>query len=227
MNCQEFWDYLPQRGHDITEAQAGHLAECAACKTQWAPHRALASGLHSMGEEWRQMEAPSRVEAGLMAAFRSQKAAPGRRAFARSRWTPVFAWASAAAATVALAVVITHSYQPAQVTPGTVAAPRHTAKPLVQVAVLTDNDSDDDSSVLGEGFVRLPNAPRIEANEDFNVVRVEVPGSAMIAMGVSMSEDRASENVVADVALASDGTARAVRLVPVDRSDDRPDGGTY
>jgi hypothetical protein len=66
--------------------------------------------------------------------------------------------------------------------------------------------------------VRLPNAPRIEPNEDYNVVRVEVPGSAMIAMGVSMSEDRAADNVVADVALASDGTARAVRVVS--------DGGT-
>jgi hypothetical protein len=36
MNCQEFWDHLPQRGHDITEAQAGHLAECAPCAAQWA-----------------------------------------------------------------------------------------------------------------------------------------------------------------------------------------------
>jgi len=43
MNCQEFWDRLPQRGHDITEAQAAHLAECATCTAQWAPHRALAA----------------------------------------------------------------------------------------------------------------------------------------------------------------------------------------
>jgi hypothetical protein len=93
------------------------------------------------------------------------------------------------------------------------------SKPVVPVALTADADSDYDSAVLGEGFVRLPNAPRIEPNEDFNVVRVEVPCSAMIAMGVSMSEDRAAESVVADVALASDGTARAVRLVS--------DGGTY
>jgi hypothetical protein len=41
----------------------------------------------------------------------------------------------------------------------------------------------------------------------------------MIAMGVSVSEDRAEETVLADVALASDGTARAVRLVS--------EGGTF
>jgi hypothetical protein len=219
MNCQEFWDHLPLRGHDITEAQAGHLAECAACGTHWTPHRALAAGLHSMAEEWRKLEAPARVEAGLMAAFRSQANFGVRQALGRRWWTPVFAWASAAAAMVALAAVLIHGYQPAPGKPGTVAAPRHASQPVVQMAAMTtDADSEDDSAVLGEGFVRLPNAPRIEPNEDYNVVRVEVPGSAMIAIGVSMSEDRAADNVVADVALASDGTARAVRLVP--------DGGT-
>jgi negative regulator of sigma E activity len=215
----------------ITEAQAGHLAECAACNTQWGPHRALAAGLRSMAEEWREVEAPARVEAGLMAAFRSQSGFQGRgvfqfrrdeirREFARSWWTPVFAWASAAAAMVALATVLVHGYQP-PAKPGTVATPRHTAQPVMQVAaaVSPDTDSDDDAAVLGEGFVRLPNAQRIEANEDFNVVRVEVPGSAMIEAGISLSEDRAADTVLADVALASDGTPRAVRLVS--------DGGTY
>jgi hypothetical protein len=218
MNCQEFWDHLPQRGHDITEVQAAHLAECAACNTQWGPHRALAAGLRSMAEEWRKVEAPPRVEAGLMAAFRSQSGFQVRRAFQRSWWTPVFAWAAAAAAMITLAAALVHGYRPAPVKPGTVAAPRHTAQPVVQMATLMV-DPDDDSAVLGEGFVRLPNAQRIEPNEDFNVVRVEVPGSAMIEAGISLSEDRAAEKVLADVALASDGTPRAVRLVS--------DGGTY
>lgn len=232
MNCQEFWDHLPQRGHEITEVQAAHLAECAACNTQWGSHRTLAAGLRSMAEEWHKVEAPARVEAGLMAAFRSQSGFQSRgvfqipRAFQiprelqRSWWTPVFAWASAAAATVALATILVHGYQsPAK--PGTVASPRHSAQPVLQVAaaISPDTDTDYDSAVLGEGFVRLPNAQRIEANEDFNVVRVEVPGSAMIEAGISLSEDRAADTVLADVALASDGTPRAVRLVP--------DGGTY
>jgi hypothetical protein len=221
MNCQEFWDHLPQRGHDITEAQADHLAECAGCHAQWGSHRALAAGLRSMAEEWRKVEAPPRVEAGLLAAFRAQQSFPDRRAFSRSWWTPVLAWASAAAATVAIAALLVHGYQPVPASPGTVAAPRHTPLPVVQVASagVPDSDSDDVSAVLGEGFVRLPNAPRIEANEDFNVVRVEVPGSAMIEAGISLSEDRAADTVLADVALASDGTPRAVRLVN--------DGGTY
>lgn len=226
MNCQEFWDHLPQPGpdfsrdcsQDFTEAQSSHVAECQACKTQLAARRALAAGLRSTMEDWRKIEAPARVEAGLMAAFRTQMGSRSRQVARPPWWAPVFAWASAAAAMVALGAALIHGYQPTQGRPGTVAAPRHSSQTLVETAAFTDSDADDES-VLGEGFVRLPNAPRIEPNEDFNVVRVEVPGSAIIAMGVSMSEDRARENVVADVALASDGTARAVRLVS--------DGGTY
>jgi hypothetical protein len=120
-----------------------------------------------------------------------------------------------AAATIALAVVLVRGYRPAPARPGTVAAPHRTVLPVAQMA----SAEDDDTSALGEGFVRLPNAPRIEPNEDYNVVRVEVPGSAMIEAGISLGEDRAAETVVADVALAADGTPRAVRLVP--------DGGTY
>jgi hypothetical protein len=221
MNCQEFWNNPPQRGDNLGEEQTAHLAECGACAAQFEPHRALAKGLQSWVEEWRQLEAPPRVEAGLTAAFRSQTGFHVRRAVRHSWWTPVIAWASAAAAMIALAALLVRGYQPASPRPGTVAAPRHISQPVVEVATLppADADSDDDSSVLGDGFVRLPNAPRIEPNEDFNVVRVEVPGSAMIAMGVPVSEDRAAETVLADVALGSDGTARAIRLIG--------DGGTF
>ena len=214
MKCEEFWDSLPQRGGSLTGEQSDHLAECAACGGEWEPHRVLAETLQSLGQEWRTVEAPPRVEAGLLAAFRAQTGFEIRRALYRSWWTQVIAWASAAAAMIGLAVVLMHSYQSPSA-PGTVASPRHLPVPVVQTASATqsDADADEDASVLGEGFVRLPNAPRIDPNEDFNVVRVEVPGSAMIAMGVSVDEDRASEKVVADVALGADGTARAVRLV--------------
>ena len=59
----------------------------------------------------------------------------------------------------------------------------------------------------------MPNAARIEPNEDLNLVRVEVPRSAMIALGYAVSEDRASEPVEAEVVLGADGLARAVRFL--------------
>jgi len=118
----------------------------------------------------------------------------------------------------ALALTLLRTGPPAAAKPGTVAAPHRTAQPSPQWAVVeapapADADQDEDSAGLGDGFIRLPNATRIEPNEDVNVVRVEVTGSAMIAMGLPVSEDRASETLLADVALGPDGMARAVRFV--------------
>jgi hypothetical protein len=216
MNCQDFWCQFPQRGHDVSEQQSAHLAECPACAARWEPHRALAAGLHSMVEEWRRGEAPARVETGLTAAFRLQTRARPRQFKQHSWWTPVFAWAAAAAAMVALAFILVRGWQPGAMKHEDVAAPHRSAQftPEVASVLVPSAETDDDSSVLGDGFVRLPNAARIGPNEDYNVVRFEVPGSTMIALGLAVSEERASETVLADVALGSDGMARAVRLVP-------------
>lgn len=223
MNCQEFWNALPRQGRNVTPEQASHVAECPACAVQWESHSSLGAGLRSLAEELRRVEAPPRVEAGLIAAFRSQARSQGRHA-GLSWWTPVFAWASTAAAMIALAFTLLRTVPPNTVKPGTVAAPHRTAQPIAQWAAVetpaaADADQDEDSAGLGDGFIRLPNAARIEPNEDVNVVRVEVTGSAMIAMGLPVSEDRASETLLADVALGPDGMARAVRFVN--------DGGTY
>ena len=221
MNCQEFWNTLPRQGREITGEQARHAAECASCAAQWEPHRSLAAGLQSLGEEWRRCEAPARVEAGLSAAFRAHSRVQGRRSAVHSWWTPVLAWASAAAAMIAMAAFLVRGYQPGAPKPQNVAVPHHTAQAGAEIAALqaADYDADDASSILGEGFVRLPNAPRIEPDEQVNLVRAEVPGSDIIAMGLAVSEDRASEPVLADFAFGSDGMPRAVRLVTA--------GGTF
>jgi hypothetical protein len=45
------------------------------------------------------------------------------------------------------------------------------------------------------------------------MVRVEVPRSAMLEVGLAVSADRVSELVEADVVLGPDGLARAIRFV--------------
>ena len=45
------------------------------------------------------------------------------------------------------------------------------------------------------------------------MVRVEVPRSAIVAMGIPVNEDLAPEQVEADVVLGADGMARAVRVL--------------
>ena len=49
--------------------------------------------------------------------------------------------------------------------------------------------------------------------EGGQIVRVEVPRSALASFGLPMNAERAGERVKADVVLGYDGVARAIRFV--------------
>jgi len=201
MNCQEFWDHMPEIGADTSEL-GQHAAECAACAEQLKLHRALASGLRSVAEQMGSVEAPARVEQGLIAAFRSQNRVRTRTASV-SWWAPVLSWAGAAAVLVVGAGLLLHSAhtpQPLRARPGT---------PSIEQAVFDPSASSDND----DGFIPLPNAETLDPDEDVNVVRMEVPRSTMMAVGLPVSTDRLSELVEADVVLGQDGMARAIRFV--------------
>ncbi len=64
-----------------------------------------------------------------------------------------------------------------------------------------------------DGFIPLPNAPQIDPNDDVNVVRMELPRSAMLAVGLEVSPEQVSDTVEAEVKIGPDGLARAVRFM--------------
>jgi hypothetical protein len=76
----------------------------------------------------------------------------------------------------------------------------------VELASLAIDEADD-------GFIPIPNAPQIDPNDDVNVVRMELPSSAMLAVGLEVSPEHVSDTVEAEVKLGSDGLARAVRFL--------------
>jgi hypothetical protein len=207
MNCQEFWNTMPELAHEAEEGQLEHLRECSACNTLLNRQRALASGLRLVAAELRRVQAPARVESRLTAAFLGQAGLAVHRPASRW-WVPVVTWASAAAAVAALAMLLARDRRP---------VPAHrTTSSHVQLAAVelpADLEALGDFSDAESDFIPLPNAARIEPNEDLNLVRVEVPRSAMIALGYAVSEDRASESVEAEVVLGADGLARAVRFL--------------
>jgi hypothetical protein len=61
-------------------------------------------------------------------------------------------------------------------------------------------------------FLLLPNADT--PFEYGAVIRVELPRSALVKVGLPVNEDRFPEPVKADVLIGQDGVARAVRFVP-------------
>jgi hypothetical protein len=198
MNCREFWENIPER--------LDHLGECPACAALHRREERLASSLRSLGAELRRVEAPARVERRLVKAFRGRAAAGPARSW--GWWGPVVTWGSAVALTAAMAVLLVRDRQPQPVR----RAPRNT----IQLAVAgTSNDVEAMGALTGayDDFIPLPNAEEIAPNEEVDVVRVEVPRSAMLTVGLPVNEEQASERVEADVVLGADGTARAVRFL--------------
>jgi hypothetical protein len=207
MNCQEFWNTMPELAHEAEDGHFEHVPECAACAALLNRQRTLASGLRRLAADWQSVEAPARVESRLTAAFLGQAGLTVLRPATRW-WVPVATWAAAAAAVVALATFLARDRH-------VVPAHRTTSNRVELAAVEPPADLEmlGDFSGADNDFIPVPNAARIEPNEDLNLVRVEVPRSAMIALGYAVSEDRASEPVEAEVVLGADGLARAVRFL--------------
>jgi hypothetical protein len=204
MNCEEFWDAGPELKDPAPELRS-HALACPECARQLADQEALSAGLRAAAAEWKTIGAPERVERALISAFRSKQAIERRPA--RFPWIPVMTWAAAAGILIALAMMTVRGRQP-------VVAPQHPVHRNLQMAVVQASVEwlGDDDSLAGE-FIPLPNVEQVGDSEDVNVVRMEVPRSAMLAVGLPVSPDRISELVEADVMLDGDGVARAVRFV--------------
>jgi hypothetical protein len=207
MSCQEFRDSMPELTGELGAEALAHVRECAACTLFLDRHRALAAGLRSVAAEARRVKAPGRIEARLLAEFRGQAglAGPPR---ARHWWAPAAAWAVATAVVAVAALLFaTRVRQPEPATEA--AGVTETASAEWNAALPGDAVPEDSSG----DFIPLPNTDRLPLDERINLVRVEVPRSAMIALGYAAPEDSPDEMVEADVVLGSDGLARAVRLV--------------
>jgi hypothetical protein len=231
MNCQEFWNDVPQATTpraampplaDATAwANHEHLADCPACAARLRSQLALQKGLRAVAGQMSRIAAPPRVEARLTAAFRAhaELAAGGSQSIrVRTRWMPIvkwvpaFNWAAAAAAMFVAAVFLSGglfvgNHQPE------LASPAAWAGVEVAVAGMPAEIEAGGTPVVENGFIPLPNAAQIGPNEEVNLVRVEFPRSAMIALGYDVKPEEASESVQADVMLGNDGLARAVRFI--------------
>lgn len=201
MNCQEFWNSFtrpPGTECELNVEHRAHVAACASCAAHLARQQELARGLRHVAESDSGLRASARVETRLLHAFRVQHGPVGKKQ--RSGWLVPLGWAAAAALLLAAGFALSIAHQP-------VAA--RIAPQATELAV-----ADSDLAVPNsEDFIPLPSAENLNPNDDVNMVRMEVPRSAMMALGFSVSADRASELVEADVLLGSDGLARAVRFL--------------
>jgi hypothetical protein len=226
MNCQQFWDTMPELSNEAPAGEAcAHRERCPSCAALLDGYRGVAEGLGRVAAESRRMVAPARVEARVMANYRAHA---GVRMHASAHWwVPLVTWSAASAATVglALALVLVHGRQPTAKTSPAEGVPHRRPAARMQLASLPAPDLDlmqadamQTSTEAEAGFIPLPNAEELGPNDEVGVVRLEVPRSAMAALGFVVTAERASETVEADVEIGPDGLAHAVRFV--DRSRD-------
>jgi hypothetical protein len=136
------------------------------------------------------VSAPARLEARLLRAYRERYGRSAVEAGGVHRW-----WAAAAAVLLVAGALWIGTRPPS--TPLAVANSS-------LVASVEEEDA---------AFVPLPNAAGASQDDDVDLVRVELPRSAVTALGMPASDDGDSESVEAEVLVGPDGMARAVRFL--------------
>jgi hypothetical protein len=204
MNCNQFRKRLLELGAPEAAAVAAHLDSCVGCAAIFQQNRALEAGLKQMAARQVGWSAPPRVEAALVERFRSQtKLQPAAAASARTSFRtrfrlPGLAVAGALAAGLALLLI-----------------PRAPHSPHMVEGTPSQISEVDDDSALDNGFVLLPyaNSGEIGNAAEADVVRVEMPRSALVTLGVPVSDDGNSATVEADLLLGEGGVPQAVRVL--------------
>jgi hypothetical protein len=207
------------RGVEADERALAHLAECRECSRRLAEEENLTAGLRAWAAASAGERAPDRVEGKLIEAFRqSRKPATVRG------WVPL-----AAAASIAAALLLFKTFSPVREAPGVAPPPpppveaSKSVTPPIETAAIAPRRA----RARAPRRVVRPAQEQPEVNflpvaqgdgwtplDGGRLVRVELPRSALRAFGLPMNEERAQEQIQADVMLSNDGLLRAIRFVP-------------
>jgi hypothetical protein len=226
------------------EQGLAHAEVCVQCAARLAEERTLLANLRLVVAAVAKEKAPAHVEEALLTAFRAQLArreAPASRALPVKgrwgQWRMVAAWA----AVILIAVLLSVAWLkrgsddqqqaarqlPASPTPqGAVPVPNRVvnaaeqklannliavqrAKPRPRVRQVTAPESESATQ-----FYLLAEAGELAPLESGRVVRVEVPVSTLITLGLPIPAESLNQSVQADLLLGQDGLARAIRFSP-------------
>jgi hypothetical protein len=232
MNCKDFESVI----HEIVSRQAAdntkqlealeHAGHCLWCALRLDEETKLTASLQAFARTLYVQRAPARVEEALVQAFRERtwRAATPRFGLAAKRLWSRLSWGLVFAATVAAAWIVV--LRTARVHPGSIAPPPRVAthSPLVSSEPSGTQAAshgraeraalDESASEVTTDFIPLETCDDSECMAEAMLVRVSLPAEALLAFGLPMDNDYATEAPVqADVALGSDGVPLAIRFV--------------
>jgi len=217
-----------------------HISACASCARLLAASHSLSLALQALAAESALTEASASVEAKLLGAFEREKrprTVRGPSPWELSRWA-LAKWLPAVSAVAVLAVALAVRYwrapgpavgteptrtsgpsalssatgvQPAgNSKPASGAAKTGSQSPPAQLASSAAPAATTDSELVD--FVPLAGFADPLDLEAGEVVRVSLPSSAAADLGLPIMADGEETTIQADVLIAEDGTARAVRI---------------
>lgn len=277
MSCRNFEPIVAElaRGQmmeaRLKEDALAHMEACERCGRRYRDEQTLSAGLRTLAASHAPAQAPARLEARLLSAFRQGANAPAVPAHAPAKtvelpWLP---WSIAAAAVLLIfsafglpRLLPDNSRQgtvqsassnpaknalppsieppetpegppsqalngfgnPAEGTNGVIASPRQVDRrhALMQNAGLRDRTTRKANNFATAASTNeeittefLPityggNPPQLDEGQ---LIRVELPRSALQSFGLPVNAERAGERVKADVLIGHDGVARAIRFV--------------
>jgi hypothetical protein len=170
----------------------------------------VVEALRALSEQDASREASSEVEARLRVQFQSR----GRR----RAWRRTAVWVTAAVAAAAMAVffVATNRKPPAPAPVHEVARQAVVVQPeappaaVVKTARRVRKSATRPQEMVTDFFPLMDPAPPFERGQ---LLRVELPASAMQMVGLPVREDRLADSVQADVLVGEEGLPRAIRFV--------------
>jgi len=260
MNCQDFEKSVIALARNqlldaaVREQGLIHTEACARCAARLGEERALMASMRAVVADLTGEEAPARVEAALLKAFR-QRATNMPAVIpmpVRTRlWTDWRREAIAAGILILLSALAifwrqsdsmadSPAVSPDQRREARTETPTPSVPPSPQTppptklvvdrdleelagnpaesrsrkrARLTLSGNDSDETEVVTQFFPLREGEDLAALESAQLMRVELPGSALREVGLLVDPETASEPVKADVVLGQDGLARAIRFV--------------
>jgi len=252
MNCSESQSVLSELARDQMmdasqrQSALAHAVSCGNCARGLDDARALTGGLRQLASVDAQEQAPARVEASLIAAFRERHSAsrpvPVNAPAASRRWLYIAVGVAAAAVIALLISLIATQTRSAETTapqeartqkeaPDGVQVPspapspeKHLVpanpkrgvrpiKPVIKSTPPAPKNAPRGDVEIATDFFPLVNRESLNQLDSGQLVRVELPRSALMSFGLPMNMERAGERIKADVVVGEDGLARAIRFV--------------
>lgn len=239
MNCAQFEEALHDldrpgtQSYALRESALAHAESCGRCALLLTEAESLDFGLRKLASHDADQQAPRRLETVLLQEFRRQKASLTRR---RVQWQ-LAALAAAAAVILALGLSLRSRFVPGPSTAPTAnvamdhgnlqqPATPGSARGSAQQTAAQFGSGQQESSVAeatdsaeSTAFVSLPYADDPSVLEDGAVVRVVLSRSALVSLGVPVTDMGDTTAIPADLVLSVDGTPQAIRLVSQARLD--------